>query len=125
MADPSLHSALLVAFGAIPGAWLRFRLVNHFEPMVPRKHWATFGVNITACFSLGLITALERACGPRPQLGLLLGVGFLGSFSTFSTFSVELLLAWLAGARRQALALMLGSVLCGLLALSLGLQLGA
>ena len=124
MADPSAHSALLVAIGAVPGAWLRFRLVNHFEPMVPRKHWATFGVNITACFALGLITALERACGPRPQLGLLLGVGFLGSFSTFSTFSVEMLMAWLSGARRQAVALMLGSVLFGVLAVGAGLWVG-
>ena len=119
------RDALLVTIGAVPGAWLRFRLVNHFEPMVPRKHWATFGVNVSACFALGLVSALEHACGPRPQLGLLLGVGFLGSFSTFSTFSVEMLMAWLAGARRQAVALMLGSVLGGLLALSLGLQLGA
>ena len=119
-----MRDLLLVGLGAVPGAWLRFRLVNHFEPMVPRKHWATFGVNVTACFALGLITALERACGPRPQLGLLLGVGFLGSFSTFSTFSVEMLMAWLAGARRQAAALMLGSVVFGLLAVQAGLLVG-
>ena len=120
-----ISDALLVAIGAVPGAWLRFRLVNHFEPMVPRKHWATFGVNVSACFALGLISALGRACGPHPPLALLLGVGFLGSFSTFSTFSVELLMAWLGGARRQALALLLGSVAAGLLAVKLGLWLGA
>jgi len=119
-----MRDALLVAIGAVPGAWLRFRLVNHLEPLVPRKHWATFGVNVAACFALGLITALERSCGPRPPLGLLLGVGFLGSFSTFSTFSVEMLMAWLSGARRQALLLLLGSVLGGLLALAAGLGLG-
>jgi CrcB protein len=119
-----MRDALLVAIGAVPGAWLRFRVVNHLEPLLPRRHWATFGVNVIACFALGLITALERACGPRPQLALLLSVGFLGSFSTFSTFSVELLQSWLAGGRRQALALMLGSVLAGLLAIRLGLWLG-
>jgi CrcB protein len=119
-----MRDVLLVVIGAVPGAWLRFRLVNHIEPMVPRKHWATFGVNLSACFALGLITALERSCEPRPQLGLLLGVGFLGSFSTFSTFSVEMLMAWLSGARREALTLMLGSVLGGLLALAAGLRLG-
>jgi len=119
-----MRDVLLVVIGAVPGAWLRFRLVNHIEPMVPRKHWATFAVNISACFALGLISALEQACGPRPPLGLLLGVGFLGSFSTFSTFSVELLQVWLDGARRQALALLLGSVLVGLLAVMLGLSLG-
>ena len=120
-----MPDALLVAIGAVPGAWLRFRLVNHFEPLLPRKHWATFGVNVSACFALGLISALEEACGPQLQLGLLLGVGFLGSFSTFSTFSVELLQAWLSGSRRQAAALLFGSVLAGLLAVALGLWLGA
>ena len=120
-----MRDALLVAIGAVPGAWLRFRLVNHFEPLLPRKHWATFGVNVSACFALGLISALEQACGRQLQLGLLLGVGFLGSFSTFSTFSVELLQAWLSGSRRQAAALLFGSVLAGLLAVALGLWLGA
>ena len=121
-----MREALLVAIGAVPGAWLRFRLVNHFQPMVPRKHWATFGVNITASFAIGLIAALSagcRAAGEHP-LVLLLATGFLGSFSTFSTFSVEMLQAWLEGARRQAVALMLGSVLAGLLAVVVGLAIG-
>ena len=70
MADPSAHSALLVAIGAVPGAWLRFRLVNHFQPMVPRKHWATLAVNVGACFLLGLITALLHSCGGDQRISL-------------------------------------------------------
>ena len=78
------NEAVLVAMGAVPGAWLRFRLVNHFEPMIPRKHWGTFGVNLVACFCLGLLVGLEQSCGPSAsRLLLLLGTGFLGSFSTF------------------------------------------
>ena len=41
-----MRDALLVAIGAVPGAWLRLRMVNHFEPMVPKKHWGTFTVNV-------------------------------------------------------------------------------
>jgi CrcB protein len=119
-----VRSAVLVAIGAVPGAWLRFRLVNHFEPLLPRKHWATFGVNVVACFALGLISALERRCAPSQQLGLLLATGFLGSLSTFSTFSVELLQTWTAGQRRQALWLMGGSVAAGLLAVTAGMVIG-
>jgi hypothetical protein len=47
MAAPFSNDALFVALGAVPGAWLRFRVVNHFEPMLPRKHWGTFGVNVS------------------------------------------------------------------------------
>ena len=119
-----IRDVLLVAIGAVPGAWLRFRLVNHFEPMVPRKHWATFGVNVAACFALGLIAALDRRCTPSQQLGLLLATGFLGSLSTFSTFSVEMLQAWSAGLRRQTLWLMGGSVAAGLLAVAAGMVIG-
>ena len=120
----SARDVVLVAIGAIPGAWLRFRLVNHFEPLVPRKHWATFGVNITACFALGLVASLAGRCGPDHQIKLLLSTGFLGSLSTFSTLMVELLQSWLAGQRRQALWLMVGSVVIGLMALSGGMVIG-
>lgn len=119
-----MREALLVVIGAIPGAWLRFRLVNHFEPMVPRKHWGTFGVNITACFALGLLMALTGRCGPNQQLGLLLGTGFLGSLSTFSTFTVELLQAYRSGSRSESLILMLGSVVAGFAAMALGSWIG-
>ena len=58
----SVPDALLVALGAVPGAWLRLRMVNHFEPMVPKKHWGTFTVNVLACFALGLVLALQETC---------------------------------------------------------------
>lgn len=125
MGASSLPSALLVALGAVPGAWLRFRLVNHLAPLLPRRHWATFGVNVAACFALGLITALDRSCGADPRLLLLLGTGFLGSLSTFSTLMLEVLQAWQGGSRRQALILPLVSVVAGLLAVALGFAIAA
>lgn len=115
---------MLVAVGAIPGAWLRFRLVNHFQPLIPRKHWATFAVNVIASFALGLLVALGQRCTGNGSLMRLLATGFLGSLSTFSTFIVEVLQALQRGERREALVLGLGSVLAGLLALELGLLMG-
>jgi CrcB protein len=118
------RDVLLVAIGAVAGAWLRFRIVNHFTPLVPRKHWATFAVNISACLALGLIAVLAQRCGLSSRLDLLLAVGFLGSFSTFSTFSIEIVQAWQAGLRRQSFLLMCGSVCAGLTALALGMLVG-
>jgi len=117
--------ALLVALGAVPGAWLRLKWVNHLQPMVPQKHWGTFAVNVIACFSLGLVLALLERCGAATGVALLIGVGFLGSLSTFSTFVVEVLNELRAGQNLLALALVLASLLSGLLAAAAGYGLGS
>ena len=122
----SAPEPLLVALGAIPGAWLRLRLINHFEPILPRRHWATFAVNVGAAFALGLLVGLDRRCGLAGSgLMLLLATGFLGSLSTFSTLMVELWQELRQGQRAEAGLLAGGSVLAGLAAVQLGLWLGA
>jgi CrcB protein len=120
----ALGDPVLVAMGAVPGAWLRFLLVNHLQPLLPRKHWATAGVNLVACLALGLLLSLGDGCGDLHRLKLLLSVGFFGSFSTFSTFVVELLQALGEGEAGEALGLAGLSVAGGWLALELGRWLG-
>ena len=129
MADIVPLKALLVGLGAVPGAWLRLRVVNHFEPMVPRKHWGTFVVNLVAAFALGLVLGLQTSgrCDPpgaTSSLILLIGVGFFGSLSTFSTFAVELLNELRAGHGLAAVVLAFASIVAGLLACSAGYGLG-
>ena len=120
----ALGDPVLVAMGALPGAWLRFLLVNHLQPLLPRKHWATAGVNLVACLALGLLLSLGDGCSDLHRLQLLRSVGFLGSLSTFSTFVVELLQALGEGEAGEALWLAGLSVAGGLLALELGRWLG-
>ena len=120
-----MPEALLVAIGAVPGAWLRLKMVNHFEPMVPKKHWGTFTVNVLACFALGLVLALEETCSARTGIVLLIGVGFFGSLSTFSTFAVELLNELRAGRPFLAVVLALASIVAGLCAAGAGYGLGS
>jgi len=131
MAEPLLlpGQALLVGLGAIPGAWLRLRVVNHFEPMVPRKHWGTVTVNLVAAFALGLVLGLQTSgrcatpSGASPLM-LLIAVGFFGSLSTFSTFAVELLTTLRQRHWLEAMLLAFGSVVGGLLVAGLGYGLG-
>ena len=129
MSEPlfQVRQVLLVAVGAIPGAWLRLRVVNHFQPMVPRKHWGTFAVNMVAAFALGLLMALQAKCspasGPSPLI-LLIGVGFFGSLSTFSTFAVELLDTLRERSWRESIVLAVGSIIGGLVAAGAGYGLG-
>ncbi len=120
---------VLVGIGAIPGAWLRLRIVNHFEPMVPRKHWGTFAVNLVAAFALGLVLGLQMndpcaASKGLTGLTLLIGVGFFGSLSTFSTFAVELLNTLKQRNWLEALLLGVGSIVGGLVLAGLGYGLG-
>ena len=129
VADATLHQAVLVGLGAIPGAWLRLRVVNHFEPMVPRKHWGTLLVNLAAAFALGLVLGLQRSGRCDPSSGtspliLLIGVGFFGSLSTFSTFAVEVLNTLRDRRWGEALLLAAGSVVGGLLVAAAGYGLG-
>ena len=121
----SEFEALLVGVGAIPGAWLRLKMVNYFEPMVPKKHWGTFVVNLVACFGLGLVLALDQRCMANPRLALLIGVGFFGSLSTFSTFAVELLNELRAGRFFVSLVLALASIAAGLCAAGVGYGMGS
>lgn len=125
MADLVPSQALLVGLGAVPGAWLRLRVVNHFEPMVPKKHWGTFVVNVIASFALGLVLALVERCSASNGIALLMGVGFFGSLSTFSTFVVELLNELRTGHVQAAAALALISIMAGVLAAAGGYGLGA
>lgn len=122
-AGEMLGDALLVALGAVPGAWLRFVLVNRLEPLLPHRHWGTLVVNLAACFGLGLLTALRAHGQASAAFMLLLGTGFLGSLSTFSTLAAELDLCLQNGHQRQAFLLITGSLLGGLLALAGGLSL--
>ena len=121
----SAPEVVLVGLGAIPGAWLRLKVVNHFQPMVPKKHWGTFLVNVVACFALGLVLALNETCAPSTGIALLMGVGFFGSLSTFSTFAVELLNELRAGRPFVSLVLALASIAAGLCAAGAGYSLGS
>ena len=120
----SAPEALLVGLGAVPGAWLRLKIVNHFEPILPQTHWGTFFVNVTACFALGLVLALYESCSASTGIILLIAVGFFGSLSTFSTFVVELLKELRSGQTITAFFLAVASIGFGLLACMVGFGLG-
>lgn len=112
--------------GAIPGAWLRYHLVERLAGHLTRRHWATLVVNLTASLFLGLLVALLGAGSDPGRRGwmLLLATGFCGSFSTFSSWMGELWQQIQGGDRREALRLTLAPIALGLAAVSLGLLLG-
>jgi CrcB protein len=86
----------------------------------------TFVVNVVGAFLLGSIVGVATARSPAPDALLeTAGVGFVGSFTTFSTLAFESLRLLREGSARLAFVNLAGSVVAGLAAASLGLALGA
>ena len=113
-------TTLYVAVGGVLGVLARFgigRASLHHEWLL----WSTVGINIVGSFLLGLLVA-EQWFDRDVREGL--GVGFLGGFTTFSTFSVQAVLEVDAGEPGRALAYVLASVLGGLAAAAAGYALG-
>ena len=87
------RSSLLIAVGAAPGALLRLQLSKKFSSYTNSKLNGVLIVNIISTFLLGLFLALQQkivSLSVNQSLYLLICVGFLGSFSTFSSFIFEL-----------------------------------
>tara|TARA_Y100001968_G_C19010950_1_gene550495 strand:+ start:247 stop:600 length:354 start_codon:yes stop_codon:yes gene_type:complete len=96
----------MVSLGAVLGAWLRFIVSNYFHKQGAIDYLGTFVVNVCSCLVFGLVVGFTERCDCSNLILLCLGVGFVGSFSTFSTFIVELLL--LIRRRRFLPAILLG-----------------
>jgi CrcB protein len=86
--------------------------------------WATLTINLTGSFAIGLFTEALTRWLPHPHARLLVVVGFLGGYTTFSSFSFESLALWERGERWHCITYIFGSVASGLAAVVLGTALG-
>ncbi|TXR96580.1 fluoride efflux transporter CrcB [Streptomyces sp. col6] len=106
---------LLVIAGAAVGAPLRYltdrAVQSRHDTVFP---WGTFTVNMAGCLVLGLLTGAVAAGAASSHLQLLLGTGFCGALTTYSTFSYETLRLAEDGARLYAVANVVASVVMGL-----------
>lgn len=121
-------ASLNVAIGGGVGALLRYQLgrgMTHWlgSQVVASFPWATLAANVIGSLAMGLLAGWLARHGSThgEQLRLLLGVGLLGGFTTFSAFSLELMLLIERGQAATALTYAGVSVLAGLVALYLGL----
>ena len=113
-------TTLLVAVAGTAGVMSRYgisRLTLHTDSLV----WSTVGINILGSFLLGLLVAEHWFDRDYREA---LGVGFLGGFTTFSTFSVQIVLETDAGKPGKAAAYLAASVIGGVAAAACGYALG-
>lgn len=109
-----------MAIGGLAGVLARFgigRLTEHHTGLI----WSTVAINVAGSFALGVLVATGWFSRDVRE-GV--GVGFLGGFTTFSTFSVQAVLEADAGRGGRALAYVALSVVGGIAAAALGYALG-
>jgi CrcB protein len=116
---------LLVGIGGFLGANARYALGVWLADRVGTAFpWSTLLINVTGSLAIGLIlTALTQKLAVDPAWRLLLVVGFLGGYTTFSSYTFEALALAAEGEWLPALAYALGSNGLGLVAAYAGILL--
>jgi CrcB protein len=111
-------TVLLVMLGGAVGSATRYAtdrwVQGHHRLRFPL---GTLAVNLVGCFVLGVIAGGVAQSGWSPHVQSLVGIGFCGGLTTFSTFSVELVTQLRDGLRGRA-ALYIGSSVAGGIALA-------
>lgn len=113
-------TALLVAIGGMIGVLARFGITRLTLPPESLP-WATVGINITGSFLLGLLVAEQWF---SREVREALSIGLLGGFTTFSTFSAQVVLDVEAGELGRAALYVIASVVGGIAAAAAGYALG-
>lgn len=109
---------LVVGAGGAIGAVFRYLLGQVLPKLGSGVPFGTFAVNLIGCFAIGLIAgAAGRHSGLDPRLVLFLQTGICGGFTTFSTFSLEILSLFEEGKFTIGLFYIVLSVVLGVLAL--------
>jgi CrcB protein len=113
-----LQKYFLIAFGGALGSvaryWVGSTIANRMGMKFP---YGTFVINITACAIIGFtLTFLGRRADLNPAWRFLVPVGFIGAYSTFSTYEWETLSTLRSGAFFLAALYAIGSLIVGLAA---------
>jgi len=116
---------LAVVVGGGMGALARYGLGGWIQGSAGAGFpWGTLVINVTGSLLLALTYAVLEGVRARPEWRALIGIGFCGGYTTFSTFSYEAFRLLQDGEWNRALAYMLGSLLLALAGTVAGFYLG-
>jgi CrcB protein len=110
---------ILVGIAGMAGVLARYGISTPFHgDALP---WATVAINVAGSFLLGVLVSSHTF---SDEVRTVVGVGFLGGFTTFSTFTVQAFLDVEAGEPLKALTYVTASLVLGLAAAAAGYYLG-
>src|SRR5436309_12023951 len=117
-----LNRYVMIALGGALGALARYQLAAMIQARVPLGFpWGTFVVNVTGCLVMGVAaTLLTDRLVVHPNWRFLIPIGFIGAYTTFSTFEFETFRAVTDGAWLVAATNVAGSCLAGYVSLWAG-----
>lgn len=115
---------LAVAFGGAFGSMMRFGVSRWIQSITHHTDypWGIFVVNVSGCFVMGILYGFlihRLALGPLWRAGILIGI--LGGYTTFSSFSMDTIVLLQSGAYSSAALNAILSLICCLVATTLGL----
>ena len=121
-----MQKYLLIALGGALGSVARYWVGATISGRAGvRFPWGTFTINLTACFVIGLaLTLFGRRADLSPSWRYLIPIGFIGAYSTFSTYEWETLSTLRSGAFLIAALYAGGSLVLGLASTWLGAVVG-
>ena len=111
-----MQKYLLIAAGGALGSIARYWVGSTISGRIgARFPYGTFVINITACIVIGFtLTYLGKRADLNPAWRYLIPVGFIGAYSTFSTYEWETLSTLRSGAFAMGALYALGSLILGL-----------
>ncbi len=116
-----MERLLIVAFGGAAGAVARYLVggwcAGRWGADFP---YGTLVINVSGSLVLGFVAVLTTERFSAPNIRLLVGVGFLGAYTTFSTYQYESLQMLMEGSTARALLNLFGSLALGVPAAWLG-----
>ncbi|MFO7682032.1 MAG: fluoride efflux transporter CrcB [Chloroflexota bacterium] len=115
---------LYIAVGGAIGAVLRFLISGLAYDIFGQDFpWGTMVVNMTGCFLIGFLAQMFESMTISPNMRMLVLVGGLGAFTTFSTYALESVNLLRDGQLPVALLNIAASTLLGILFVFLGMAL--
>ena len=122
--DPNFRIPIAISFGAVAGALSRYYITLWFTNRLGTAFpYATFLINITGCLGMGFFITLasERILTIPPEVRLMVTTGFLGAYTTFSTYGLETNVLWRDRSYSMASFYLFGSAILGVIAVQLGM----
>lgn len=119
-----MQHLLFIALGGACGALARYGLSTHAHSVWSHV-WplGTLLINASGSLLIGVVFVMLERAALHPDWRSVLMVGFLGAFTTFSTFSLEAVELWLQGQAAMAAGYALASVVCCIAATAAGIYL--